>query len=161
MFAAAAGIAVILACEQAAVFAYQAFNRLDTDIAAKEKELFRLTSILGQKQELNTEYDNVISRYAELDDSDKVLQEIENIARKVNVNILNVKPIANKDEGTHKIYTIRIESQDEVASFARFLYALTEELKRIGVERLQITTPNKEELPKITLSLNAIALKDQ
>ncbi len=140
--------------------AFAALQRLDAQISLNERTLLRLKGILRQAKELDEAYAKIVSSQKVLKDSDNVLQEIEAIARKTNVNILNMKPTLSRDEGAYKVYSIRIESQDDIPTFARFLYALTEELKGVGAERLQVSVQNKDELPRISLTMNAIAFKE-
>ncbi len=139
---------------------YSKFSRLEKEVALNEKKLFRLKEILKREKELDSEYERIVSRYKKPKDSDNLLQDIENVAKRLNVNILNIKPTVTKDEGKYKTYLIKIESQDDISTFAKFLYTLTEELKRVGVERLQINAQGRDELPKIVLLLNAVAFKE-
>jgi Tfp pilus assembly protein PilO len=139
--------------------AYLRFSRLEEEITLNEEKFLRLSAILKQSKEVNSEYEKVISKYKEITDSDNLLQEIEKIANKANINILNIKPTATKDEGLYKSYSLKIEVQDDISSLARFLYTLTEELKSIGVERLQINSQSRSELPKVSLLINAVVFK--
>lgn len=132
---------------------------LDTEIAQEEKTLHRLRTTVVQSRDVADEYESIISNYADLKDSDTLLQQIEGIARKNSINLLNIKPTAVKDEGTHTTYSIRLESQEDITVFARFLHALTEDLQRIGVERVQINAQDTNAPPRIVLSLTAVAFK--
>lgn len=125
-----------------------------------EKALLKLKSVVSQAHTLNTAYDQVFSQSKVLRESDNVLQEIERISNRVGANIINIKPSLAKDEGFYKVYSVRIESQDDLPTFARFLYTLTEEIKGIGVERIQIDAQAKEDAPKINMLLNAAVFKD-
>ena len=140
--------------------AYNKFQRLEGEITLGEKKLFYLKTILSKAGEINSEYDAFFAGRSAARDSDKLLQDINSIARRLNVNIINIKPSLINDEAKFKAFSIKIESQDDVATLAKFLYALTEEQKNIGVERLQLKAQGKEELPRISLLLNAIAFKD-
>jgi len=94
-----------------------------------------------------------------IEDTEGLLQEIERLARKAGVNLLNVKPTGSRDEGLYKVYSLSVEMQDDVAAFARFMNMITEEFKGIGIERLQINGQAKGELPKETAALNAVVFK--
>ena len=76
------------------------------------------------------------------------------------MNIINIKPNLIKDEKKYKTLSIKVESQDDIITLAKFLYALTEEKKNIGIERVQVKAQGKEELPRISLWLNATIFKD-
>jgi len=135
-------------------------RNLDQEIAINEKALYRLKTVLSQSKELNTIYAKIMSTQRFSSDPDNILQEIEKIAQKLNLNILNIKPTIIKDQGAYKIYSIRIESQDDIKILAKFLHILIEDIKGIGVERFQINAADKDEPPKISLLINAIAFKE-
>lgn len=139
---------------------YNNFNKLEQEIALNEKKLSYLKTVLNKAGEINTDYDKLFSRQAGIKDSDKLLQEINNTARRLSVNIINIKPNLIKDEGKYKTFSIKIESQDDIETLTRFLFALIEEQKNIGIERVQIKAQGKEELPRISLVLNAVTFKD-
>ncbi|HOU36312.1 MAG TPA: hypothetical protein PK562_03495, partial [Candidatus Omnitrophota bacterium] len=88
-----------------------------------------------------------------------LLQEIERLARKAGINLLNVKPTATKDEGLYRVYSLRVEMQDDVAAVARFMNMISEEFKGAGIERLQISGQAKDELPKVIAAINAVVFK--
>jgi Tfp pilus assembly protein PilO len=125
-----------------------------------EKALLKLKSIVNEAATLNTAYDQVFSQCKVLRESDNLLQEIERISNRAGANIINIKPTLAKDDGFYKMYSVRIESQDDLPTFARFLYTLTEEIKGIGVERIQIDAQAKDDAPKINMLLNAAVFKD-
>lgn len=135
-------------------------HRLNEAISISEKELARLNGVLKQARVIDLEYDEVFSGYKGLNSSDNLLQEIDNIARKLNLNIFSIKPTLTEDTDKYKVYTIKIESRDEVAAFIKFLYTLTEGLKGIGVQHLQINAQNRSELPQINTILKAIIFKN-
>lgn len=140
--------------------AYFKFGRLEKEVVLNEEKLLQLDSILKHSQDINSQYENLIAGNKGITDSNNLLREIEDIANKTNLTILDIKPAAVKDEGLFKTYSIRISAQDEILSVARFLYRLAERLKSIEVQSVQIKNENKGELPKITLLINAAVFKD-
>ncbi|HTZ11152.1 MAG TPA: type 4a pilus biogenesis protein PilO [Candidatus Margulisiibacteriota bacterium] len=157
-------IFIIIICglltEKFIAFSRAGSGKIEEEIAQNEKRLFNLKLILRQTKQLNAEYEKLTARNKGVPYSDNLLQEIEDIARKSNVNILSIKPSVTKEEGALKIYSIKIESQADIATFSRFIYALAEDLKRVGVERVQVNAQKKDEPPRIFLSLNAISFKE-
>jgi len=132
------------------------FYRLDDEITASQEKLVRLNAILKQEKELNAEYKNVLAGYRPVKDSDSLLQEIDAIAKKANVNIINIKPLTTKAEAGYKSYSIKIEGQDDVYAVAKFLNVLIEELRSVSIERLQFSAVNRDELPKVSITINAL-----
>jgi hypothetical protein len=152
-------VAIVIAV--AAEKTMMSFNTLHSEISAQEKKLVALKGILEGQKKLNEEYTRNVAGQEDMEDSGLVLKEIEAIARKTGVNIVNMKPSLLRDEGAYKTYDIVIESQDDVQHFSRFLFTLTDELKRIGVERLSILAQARNEPPLISLSLSALALTNE
>ena len=135
------------------------FNQLDDQITLNQEKLSRLSAIVKQEKELNAEYEKALAGYNPIKDSDSLLQEIELIARKLNVNIVNIKPISTKEETAYKSYSIRIEGQDDVYAVAKFLDILTDELRSVSIERMQVSSQNRNELPKVSVVVNALVFK--
>jgi Tfp pilus assembly protein PilO len=138
---------------------YNRFGRLDEEISLAEEKLVRLNAIIKQAKTVESQYDKVTQGLRNIQDTESLLQEIERLARKAGINLLNVKPTATKDEGLYKIYSLKIEMQDEVAALARFMNMVSEEFKGVGIERLQINAQTRDELPKATAAINAIVFK--
>lgn len=137
------------------------YHLLSAKIASQEKKLIALRGILEGQKKLNEEYARNVAGQSEIEDSGLLLKEIEAIARRTGINIVNMKPSAPRDEGAYKSYGIVIETQDDVQHFSRFLFTVTEELNRIGVERLNVLSQAHNEPPLISLSLSAIGLKNE
>ncbi len=135
------------------------FSSLDDEITSAQEKLSRLNSILKREKALNDEYDKALSGYKPVKSSDALLQEIDAIAKKLNVNITNIKPLSTKQETAFQEYSIKIEGQDDVYAIARFLNVLIGELKSVSIERAQFSAQNHEELPKVNIIVNALALK--
>ncbi len=136
------------------------FGRLDEEISLSEEKLLRLKAIAKQEKGLERGYRNLFAGYKDIKNSDKLLQEIQNVAKQADATILNIKPVSEKDEGLYKIYSIKIESQDEIQFIVKFIQALSQELKGVGIQRLQIAAKEKQELPRATLVINAVVFKE-
>jgi hypothetical protein len=135
------------------------FYRLDSEIAASQEKLQRLNAILKVEKELNAEYSNVFAGYRAIKDSDSLLQEIDSIAKKLNVNITNIKPESVKEETAFRSYSIKIEGQEDVSTLVKFLNVLTEEIRGTSIERLQFSAANRDELPKASITVHALVFK--
>jgi hypothetical protein len=138
---------------------YNRFGRLNEEISLGEEKLARLQQIIKQSGVVDAQYDKAVRGYKNIRDTESLLQEIERLARKSNVNLINVKPTATKDEGLYKIYSLKIEIQDEVSALVRFLDIISEEFKGVGIERLQINAQTRDELPRASAVINAIVFK--
>jgi Tfp pilus assembly protein PilO len=135
------------------------FVQLDEGITANQEKLARLNAIIKQEKELGAEYEDVFSGYRPIKDSDSLLQEIDAIAKKLNVNITNIKPAAAKEEAGYRYYPIRIDGQDDVYAIAKFLNAICSQIRGVSIERLQFSSQNRDELPKVSIEVNALVFK--
>ena len=149
----------IAAAEKAAGMLENASRGLDEQIALSEEKLFDLKILLRQTNRLNAEYEKLTLKNAAAG-SDNLIQEIEDAAKKENVNILNITPSVTRDEAGLKTYSINIQSQEDIADLFRFLSALSENLQRVSVERIRVNAQKKDELPVVLLSLNAVSFKE-
>ncbi|HOW42804.1 MAG TPA: hypothetical protein PLF03_03980 [Candidatus Omnitrophota bacterium] len=127
---------------------------LDEEISLNEEKFIRLRGILKQEKAVEEQAAKVFAGYKDIQSTDSLLQEVQAVARKIGVNILNVVP-STKNEGGQKVFLIKIESQDDVASVLKFIYTLTEELKGVGVDHVQINAKEREQLPRISLYLRS------
>jgi Tfp pilus assembly protein PilO len=135
-------------------------SKLETEIALNQQKLLRLNALFRQSKELNSQYEKLFTGYKEFKDSDSLLQAIANIAKRLNLNILNIKPGITKDDGLYQTYSVKVDVQDDIYTLVRFIQVLTEELKSIDIEQLQIyAQASKEELPKAGILINAAVFK--
>lgn len=140
--------------------AFVKFTAVNSEIIQNEQKLSTLKTLLGRTKELNSEYAEIASKYKGPADYDTLLQDISNIAKRLDVNILNIKPTVVSDDSKLKTYAIKIQLQNDVSAFANFFHTLTEEIKSIGVERVQIEAQGKEELPLISLFIKTALFKE-
>lgn len=135
-------------------------SRLNEEIASNEERLLKLNAILKQSKEVNAAYESTFTDYKDIGDSDGLLARVQEISTGVGVNIFNIKPAASRDEGLYKVFTLKIEGQDDIPAFARLINSLSEKLKGISIERIQVNAQNKEEQPRVSILLNAVSFKE-
>lgn len=160
LFAAFLVVYIAMLTQGAVKDMYNSLGRLDEEIALNEKKLLVLKAVSNNSGELNAEYAKIFLGRKGAMDSDSLLEDISNIAGKSGINIFDIKPSTAKEEKGHKTYTVKIESQDDIWKLANFINLLTEQQKNMGVQRLQINAKGKEELPRISLVLNAVTFKE-
>ncbi len=153
-------IILLVAGDTAVRKIYSRFGMLGEEISLGEEKLLRLSAILRQEKDVASQYEKISAGYRNIPDTDSLLQEVERLARKSGINLLNVKPTASSDEGLYRVYSLRIEAQDEVPAIARFMNILSDEFKGVSIERLQISAQNRDELPRTVAAINAIVFKE-
>lgn len=135
------------------------FSRADEEISSNEKKLSKLKGILKHSGEISAEYEEAFYGYKGLRGSDSLLHEVGTIARSLDFNILGMKPALTENTAQYSRYAIKIECQDDISALAGFLYNLTEGLKGIGIEQLQVKAQKDDELPRISMTLSAVIFK--
>ena len=96
----------------------------------------------------------------EIKTSDDFLQQIENLAEKIGLDIKNIKLASDKDETLYNIFSVRLEIKDDILALAQFLYIFTNEFRNIGIESINIKGENKTEVPKANLVISALVFKE-
>lgn len=118
------------------------FHRLSQEIRTSEKQLGSDLRNLNQKEFITQEYEKNLS-YIKRSGSDeeevaKILGEIESLARKSSVYLVDMKP--RKPEGVdfYVEYTIEIETEGQMESLVNFLHQLNTSAQLLRVEKLRL-----------------------
>jgi Tfp pilus assembly protein PilO len=133
------------------------FNALNQQIRTGEKQLGSDIRNLNQKDAIEEEYRKSFP-YIQRSGSDeeevaKILGEIESLARKSSVYLVDMKPrkpqpvgsppggTSGPAEGTdfYKEYTVEIEAQGQMESLMNFIYQLNTSSQLLRIETLRIT----------------------
>ena len=133
-------------------------TRLDEEITLTQGKLDRFRTISEYKDTIEETYNNVIPGLRTINDFETLFREIESVNKAVDLNILTVKPLTSKDEGLYKIYSLKIEARDRVLTLMRFLDILTNTLRGVGIERLEVYSQSEKEPPKINMLINAVGI---
>ena len=131
-------------------------SRLDEEISLTQGKLVRFRTVREYKDTIEEIYKKAIPGLRSINDFETLFREIENVNKVAGLNILNVKPLTSKDEGLYKIYSAKIEAQDEVSTLMKFLDTLTGMLKGVGIEHLEIYSQSEKELPKINMLITVV-----
>lgn len=132
------------------------FLSIDEEIELTEEKLLRLNAIMQQRQAIEREYEALFADFKPVTSTDSLLQQMQAIAKRIGVNILNVVPQQARLEAASRVFPIKVESQDDIALVLKFLYSLTEELKSIGVDQVRIDAKERDEFPRVSLQLKAV-----
>jgi hypothetical protein len=136
-----------------------AFMRLDKEILLSETEVLKMQTVIENKGVLESEYAKINPGAGTIKDADSFLKLIGRFAKTSGLNIRNMKANTVQEKGLFKVYSVEIESQQPIMSLAKFLDVLNEEVRGVGIERLQISTQNQKELPKAILTVNAVTFE--
>lgn len=121
------------------------FNALNQQIRIGEKQLGSDMRNINQKKFISEEYEQYLP-YVRRSGSDeeevaKILGEIEALARKSSVYLVDMKPRKPRDVEFYKEYTVEIEAEGYMESLVSFIYQLntSSQLLRIETLRLNLT----------------------
>ncbi len=132
------------------------FNALDQQIRISEKQLGGDMRNINQKQFISEEYERYLS-YIQRSGSDeeevaKILGEIESLARKSSVYLVDMKPRKPRDVELYKEYTVEIEAEGYMESLMSFIYQLNTSSQLLRIETLRLNL-NKGDSNVLTASM--------
>jgi hypothetical protein len=143
---------------------YPVFHRmeyLDQEIKRREYNIRKNMHILAQKDRILSES----ARYApflsnlksEEEEVTSLLKEVEELANKASVYLVDLKPSGSKDIGTSKKYLVALNCEAQMEQIVNFMYSIENSNKLLMIEKYQITPKSKESsVAKCSLSISKI-----
>lgn len=118
------------------------FNALNQQIRISEKQLGGDMRNINQKKFIGEEYEQYLP-YIRRSGSDeeevaKILGEIEALARKSSVYLVDMKPRKPREVEFYKEYTVEIEAEGYMESLMSFIYQLNTSSQLLRVETLRL-----------------------
>lgn len=118
------------------------FNALNQQIRISEKQLGGDMRNINQKKFIGEEYEQYLP-YVRRSGSDeeevaKILGEIEALARKSSVYLVDMKPRKPREVKFYKEYTVEIEAEGYMESLVSFIYQLNTSSQLLRVETLRL-----------------------
>ncbi len=118
------------------------FNALNQQVRISEKQLGSDMRNINQKEFISEEYEQYLP-YIRRSGSDeeevaKILGEIEALARKSSVYLVDMKPRKPRDVEFYKEYTVEIEAEGYMESLMSFIYQLNTSSQLLRVETLRL-----------------------
>lgn len=121
---------------------------LTKEIEEKESSIRRYLQIISQKDRIKQQI-NKLSVFLENlksseDDITSILKELERLANKSGVYIVDIKPAGLKEESNIKKYVINLTCEAQMEQLVEFMYNIESSLKLLTIERYQISPKSKE-----------------
>lgn len=118
------------------------FNALNQQIRISEKQLGSDMRNINQKKFISEEHEQYLP-YIRRSGSDeeevaKILGEIESLARKSSVYLVDMKPRKPREVEFYKEYTVEIEAEGYMESLTSFIYQLNTSSQLLRVETLRL-----------------------
>ena len=140
------------------------FNALNLQIRISEKQLGGDMRNINQKKFIGEEYEQYLP-YIRRSGSDeeevaKILGEIEALARKSSVYLVDMKPRKPREVEFYKEYTVEIEAEGYMESLMSFIYQLntSSQLLRVETLRLNLTKGDSKVLSASMLITKVLIL---
>lgn len=124
------------------------FHRLDQQIKISEKQLGSDLRNLNQKGRISEEYEKyflyIRRSGSDEEEAARILGEIEALARKSSVYLVDMKPRKPKETEVYKGYAVEIEAEGQMESLVNFMHQVNTSSQLLRIETLRLT-PTKTE----------------
>lgn len=142
---------------------FSKIKSLDTEIKEKETAIRRNSHILTQKDRVSSEiakYSSFLSAAKSEDEEvSSFLKEIENLANKSSVYLVDMKPAGIKDLGSSKKYLLNLNCEAQMEQITDFMYNIENSSKLITIDKYQISPKSKESsVAKCSMSISRIVI---
>jgi len=143
------------------------FSRIDNmnkEIQEKESAIRRSAHILSQKNRISSEIskfnDFLKSPKSEQEELTSFLKEIEVLADKNSVYLVDMKPAGLKDLGTSRKYSITLNCEAQMEQVISFLYSIENSPTLFLIEKYQISPKSKEtSVAKCSITITKVVIQ--
>jgi len=121
---------------------------LDTEIRDKESAIKKGVRILGQKDKILAEssaYQPLLAKAAsDEEETISLLKEVELLANKSGINLIDLKPAEVKESASIKKYFVNLNCEAQMQQLMDFMHQIESSDKMLKVERFEINPKSKE-----------------
>lgn len=142
---------------------YFRMESLNKDIKDKSAGIKRNLRLLAQKDKILAEsvkysvYTSIPK--SEDEETTSLLKEIENLANKSSVYLVDMKPSGQKDMGSSKKYLVNLNCEGQMEQLTEFMYNIENSSKLLGIEKYQISPKSKESsVAKCSMAISKIVI---
>ena len=138
-------------------------RQINREIKIDEKQLAMGLRNLNQKEFVSSEYKKY-ALYLKNSGSDDekttaILSEVENLAHKSGVSLIDMKPQQPQNINFYKEYTIEVEAEGSMDALVRFLYELNTSSQLLRAEKLRLNLKDKDSsVVKATIQITKISI---
>jgi len=123
-------------------------QQINREVKIAERELGRDLRNLNQKEVITEECRKIIEYVKKVGSDEeevaKILGEIEGLARKSAICLVDMKPQSSKIIDFYKEYTVEIEAEGEMQSLINFLHQLNTSSQLLRAEKLRLNLKEKD-----------------
>ncbi len=134
---------------------------LDKEIRDKSFGIKKYSHILSQKDRISAERDKYNSFAASMKSEDEeitvLLKEIETMAEKSSVYLVDMKPVESKGTGEQNKYLVNINCEAQMEPLVTFMYSIENSTRLLTIDRYEISPKSKESsIVKCSMSISKI-----
>jgi len=123
-------------------------QQIGQEVKINEKQLKMGLYNLNQKAAILSEYAKYSQYFkgfgSEEETTASMLSGIEAMAKKSNIDLLDLKPQPSKDKGFYREYSVEVEAEGTMDSLVSFLYQLNSSAQLLRTEKLRFNLKNKD-----------------
>lgn len=136
-------------------------HELNNQILYKQIQLLKSRRIITQKETILKEYNkfsNILESKNSLDEEMAyTLRELETLAEKTGLHLIDIKPQPIREVTFYKILTIVIEGEGNINNLTKFIYGLSSSTKFLKVKSLRLkSNPKEKGILEVQLVINRI-----
>lgn len=141
------------------------FSELDDEIFATQMRLRKAKTLIRQKKDVedaSKKYVNLEKMDAGTDEEEiaRLLNFIEQTARKDNASLSDVKPQPGKSDRVTKEYTVDLNAEGELSALIEFIYELEHSEQLLRIEKVDMAPKEeKSAILRATLTVTRIVVK--
>ncbi len=141
---------------------FSRIKSLNEQIAKKESEIRNGLRILAQKDKIEAIKAKHSTFTGSLDSDEEItvlLKEIEGMASKTSVYLIDMKPGGSKTSGSSKKYTISLNCEAQMEQLVDFMYNIETAGKLFTIEKYQISPKSKaSSIARCSMSVSKITV---
>ena len=127
---------------------YSKIKSLNEEIQERESSIKKNLNILDQKDRISSEITKyttfLSSTESDEEEMTSLLKEIEGLANKSSVYLVDMKPAGLKSAGSSKKYLISLNCEAQMEQLTDFMYNIENSIKLLTIEKYQIAPKSKE-----------------
>ena len=132
-------------------------------IQDKEAQIKTDLKILAQKQRIEiqrTNYSSYLGKHnTDNEEFTVILKEVETLANKAGINLVDMKPGGVKEAGTSKKYQITLSCEGLMEKIAEFMYNIETANKLFTVEKYELTPKSRDTaIAKCSMTISSLIL---
>lgn len=142
---------------------YSKIKSLDEEIGEKESGIKKSLRVLAHKDRIladSAQYSSFLDDFkSKEEEMTSILKEIENMADKASIYLIDMKPGGLKESGSSRRYVVNLNCEAQIEQFVDFIYNIEKSDTLLTVEKYQITPKSKDSsVARCKMSISTIVV---